>query len=73
MSKSSAKTAPAASENHDEEIFLIDGSGFIFRAYHAIPMLNSPDGVPVNAVLGFTNMLTKLITDMNVRLSLIHI
>ncbi len=58
---------PESNENHDEELFLIDGSGFIFRAYHAIPMLTSPDGVPVNAVLGFTNMLTKLITDMNVR------
>lgn len=67
MSKSSAKAAPDTAENHDQELFLIDGSGFIFRAYHAIPMLTSPDGVPVNAVLGFTNMLTKLITDMNVR------
>ena len=67
MSKSSAKTVSDTDQNHDEELFLIDGSGFIFRAYHAIPMLTSPDGVPVNAVLGFTNMLTKLITDMNVR------
>lgn len=67
MSKSAVKTMPESQQNHDEELFLIDGSGFIFRAYHAIPMLTSPDGVPVNAVLGFTNMLTKLITDMNVR------
>ena len=48
------------------ELFLIDGSGFIFRAYHALPPLNRPDGTPVNAVLGFTNMLVKLITDMHV-------
>ncbi len=48
------------------ELFLIDGSGFIFRAYHALPPLTRPDGTPVNAVLGFTNMLVKLITDMHV-------
>jgi len=48
------------------EIFLIDGSGFIFRAFHALPPLTRPDGTPVNAVLGFTNMLVKLITEMHV-------
>ncbi len=48
------------------ELFLIDGSGFIFRAYHALPPLTRADGTPVNAVLGFTNMLVKLITDMHV-------
>ncbi len=50
----------------ESELFLVDGSGFIFRAYHALPPLNRPDGTPVNAVLGFTNMLVKLITDMHV-------
>ena len=50
----------------NSELFLVDGSGFIFRAYHALPPLNRPDGTPVNAVLGFTNMLVKLITDMHV-------
>jgi len=49
-----------------DELFLVDGSGFIFRAYHALPPMSRPDGTPVNAVLGFTNMLVKLITDMNV-------
>ncbi|MDI1229142.1 MAG: DNA polymerase I [bacterium] len=53
-------------QDRDNEIFLIDGSGFIFRAYHALPPLNRPDGTPVNAVLGFTNMLMKLLNDMNV-------
>lgn len=48
------------------ELFLVDGSGFIFRAYHALPPLNRPDGTPVGAVLGFTNMLVKLVTDMHV-------
>ncbi len=42
---------------------LIDGSGFIFRAFHALPPMTRPDGVPVNAVFGFTNMLAKLLKD----------
>jgi DNA polymerase-1 len=41
-------------------LYLIDGSGFIFRAFHALPLLNRPDGTPVNAVLGFCNMLARL-------------
>lgn len=45
-----------------KELLLVDGSGFIFRAYHALPPLNRPDGTPVNAVMGFCNMLHKLIT-----------
>jgi len=56
------------SNSHDEELFLIDGSGFIFRAYHAIPShMTNPQGVPVNAVFGFVNMLSKLIIDMDVK------
>ncbi len=42
---------------------LVDGSGFIFRAYHALPPMTRPDGTPVNAVFGFTNMLTRLIKE----------
>jgi len=37
-------------------LFLFDGYNFIFRAYHAIPMLNAPDGTPTNAVQGFARM-----------------
>ena len=48
-----------------EPLYLVDGSSFIFRAYHALPPLTNPQGVPVNAVLGFANMLTKLLTDQN--------
>ena len=59
------RAAPMNQHDRDNEIFLIDGSGFIFRAYHALPPLNRPDGTPVNAVLGFTNMLVKLLNDMN--------
>jgi DNA polymerase-1 len=44
-------------------LILIDGSGFIFRAFHALPMMTRPDGTPVNAVFGFTNMLSRLIKD----------
>jgi len=40
---------------------LIDGSGFIFRAFHALPPMTRADGTPVNAVFGFTNMLARLL------------
>ena len=42
-------------------LILIDGSGFIFRAYHALPPMSRPDGTPVNAVFGFSNMLGRLL------------
>ena len=41
-------------------LYLIDGSGFIFRAFHALPMMTRSDGTPVNAVMGFCNMLNRL-------------
>ncbi len=44
-------------------LVLVDGSGFIFRAFHALPPMNRPDGVMVNAVFGFTNMLARLLSD----------
>jgi DNA polymerase-1 len=48
-----------------DHIFLVDGSSYIFRAYHALPPLNrKSDGLQVNAVLGFCNMLWKLLRDM---------
>lgn len=46
----------------NKELFLVDGSGFIFRAYHALPPLTRPDGTPVGAVMGFCNMLSKLLS-----------
>ena len=47
-----------------DHLFLVDGSGYIFRAYHALPPLTrKSDGLPVGAVAGFCNMLYKLIED----------
>ncbi|WP_408887349.1 5'-3' exonuclease [Komagataeibacter nataicola] len=44
-------------------LILVDGSGYIFRAFHALPPMTSPDGTPVNAVYGFTNMLSRLLRE----------
>ncbi len=41
-------------------VCLVDGSGYIFRAFYGLPPLTSPDGIPVNAVYGFTNMFLRL-------------
>lgn len=44
-----------------KKLYLIDGSGFIFRAFHALPPLRRPDGTPVGAVYGFCNMLLRFL------------
>ncbi|MCX8507042.1 MAG: DNA polymerase I, partial [Alphaproteobacteria bacterium] len=44
-------------------LVLVDGSGYIFRAFHALPDMTRADGVVVNAVYGFTSMLWKLLDD----------
>ena len=44
-------------------LYLIDGSGFIFRAFHALPDLTRADGTHIGAVVGFCNMLHKLLAD----------
>ncbi|MGN7294418.1 DNA polymerase I [Rhizobium sp. SAFR-030] len=47
-----------------DHLFLVDGSGFIFRAFHALPPLTrKSDGLPIGAVSGFCNMLWKLLTN----------
>ncbi|MGQ0486212.1 MAG: DNA polymerase I [Hyphomicrobiales bacterium] len=49
-----------------DHLYLIDGSGYIFRAYHALPPLTrKSDGLPVGAVLGFCTMLWKLLKETN--------
>ena len=47
----------------NKKLYIIDGYGFLFRAYHVMPPLTSPVGVPVGAVYGFTNMMIKLIRE----------
>ena len=42
-------------------LVLIDGSGYIFRAFHALPPMTRADGTPVNAVFGYTNMLARFL------------
>ena len=70
-----AKSAPSAKSigtavqarppKKGDHVFLVDGSSYIFRAYHALPPLTrKSDGLQLNAVLGFCNMLWKLLRDM---------
>ena len=47
-----------------EHLVLIDGSGYIFRAYYALPSMTKSDGTPVNAVFGFCNMLLKQLEEI---------
>ena len=49
--------------NKKSRLILVDGSAYIFRAYYGLPPMSRPDGTPINAVFGFTNMLVKLIED----------
>ena len=55
--------AKADTDRTGRRLYLVDGSGYIFRAYHALPAMTSADGTPVNAVYGFCNMLLKLLDD----------
>jgi DNA polymerase-1 len=60
-----AKPVAAKAAGKGDHVFLVDGSGYIFRAYHALPPMNrKSDGLQVNAVLGFCNMLWKLLREM---------
>ena len=60
----SRETLSAALKKGDH-LYLIDGSGYLFRAYHALPPLSrKSDGLPTGAVSGYCNMLWKLLEDM---------
>src|SRR5580704_4911696 len=73
MAKSKEPAAPAAAKSakngkdgEDKPIrnlYLVDGSGYLFRAYHALPPMNRPDGTPINAVYGFCRMLVADLLD----------
>ena len=47
-----------------QHLYLVDGSSYIFRAYHRLPPLTDPEGTPVGAVYGYTTMLWKLAEDL---------
>jgi len=58
--------APAEARGTDaapggRRLILIDGSGYIFRAFHALPPMTRPDGTAVNAVYGFTQLLSQFL------------
>lgn len=53
------------------EVYLLDGSCFVYRAYHAIKGLSTSRGIPTNAIYGFTRMLLKLIKEKNAHYMLI--
>jgi len=48
-----------------KHLYLVDGSAYIFRAYHRLPPLTNPEGTPVGAVYGYTTMLWKLAEDLD--------
>ncbi|MDI1472201.1 MAG: DNA polymerase I [Thermodesulfovibrio sp.] len=53
------------------EVYLLDGSCFVYRAYHAIRTLSTSKGLPTNAIYGFTRMLLKLLKERKVQYMLI--
>src|SRR5947199_3208914 len=60
-----AKPVAIKAPGKGDHIFLVDGSSYIFLAYHALPPLNrKSDGLQLNAVYGFCGMLWKLLRDM---------
>ena len=73
MPTADASPAAADTKKPRERIYLIDGSGYIFRAYHALPRLSRKDGTPTGAIAGFCNMLAKLVNDVDDEGGLDHI
>ena len=68
MAKSKAPAAAAAKNGNGDNkpirnLYLVDGSGYLFRAYHALPPMTRPDGTPINAVYGFCRMLVADLLD----------
>src|ERR1700744_1951359 len=64
-SRALSKAADKKPLKKGDHLYLIDGSGYLFRAYHALPPLSrKSDGLPTGAVSGYCNMLWKLLEDM---------
>ncbi|MFQ6110892.1 MAG: DNA polymerase I, partial [Nitrospinota bacterium] len=64
----SRERVPSMAEAEEREIYLIDGSSYIFRAYYAIKeRLSTTRGLPTGAVFGFANMLLKVLREKNPR------
>ncbi len=65
MADTLAMAAPEEAQiDKSSFVYLVDGSGYIFRAYHALPPLSRSDGLPTGAVAGFCNMLWKFLEDV---------
>ena len=50
-------------QEKQKKLVLVDGSSYLFRAYHGLPQLKSPSGHPTGAIYGVLNMLRKLVKD----------
>ena len=64
MSSTSASEKSATKASGDKPLVLVDGSSYLFRAYHALPAFTSSTGEPTGAVFGVLNMLYKLLDDL---------
>ena len=65
MAAAGRETEVSRGTNGARRVVLVDGSGYVFRAYHALPALaRKSDGLPVGAVSGFCNMLNRLVDDV---------
>jgi DNA polymerase-1 len=64
MADTLTMAAPSAAIDKSSFVYLVDGSGYIFRAYHALPPLSRSDGLPTGAVAGFCNMIWKFLEDV---------
>src|SRR5579872_7059107 len=62
-SKPAAAPEAAAGASPIKHLYLVDGYGYLFRAFHALPPMNRPDGTPINAVYGFCRMLAADLLD----------
>ena len=61
--KPPAKAASGNGGGPIRHLYLVDGSGYLFRAYHALPPMTRPDGTAINAVFGFCRMLAADLLD----------